>query len=264
MGGEWQQSHARPRPGRRDRPGRAQARQLFIYPAIITRCPLRPGALARSAMAARRPVPRARPARVSSPLIAPDRHAHPHRRCLLTDPTLWPAAALSAGRGRQRRGPAALLRGALPAGRDRFQLLRAAHGRERLALGPAHAGRLRLQHQGVPAVHQPPDAAVRPARRHPRGARRLAGAVLYYNDVPGELRDELWRRYTLALEPRACRASWAPCISSSCPGYARRARPRGAGRGGAAHGRASDLHRAAPPQLVRQPRRDGRHAGPAA
>ena len=24
---------------------------------------------------------------------------------------------------------------------------------------------------------------------------------LYYNDVPGELRDELWRRYTLALEP---------------------------------------------------------------
>ena len=49
MGGEWQQSHARPRPGRRDRPGRAQARQLFIYPAIITRCPLRHGALARSA-----------------------------------------------------------------------------------------------------------------------------------------------------------------------------------------------------------------------
>ena len=42
----------------------------------------------------------------------------------------------------------------------------------------------------------------------------------YYNDVPGELRDELWRRYTRWRWSRcACRASWAPCISSSRPGY---------------------------------------------
>ena len=42
---------------------------------------------------------------------------------------------------------------------------------------------------------------------------------LYYNDVPGELRDELWRRYTLALEPLRLPGKQAPCISSSRPGY---------------------------------------------
>ena len=115
-------------------------------------------------------------------------------------PRCWPAAAIRRPWPPTPR-PAALLRGALPAGRGRFQLLRAAHGRERLALGPAHAGRLRLQYQGIPAVHRPPDAAVRPARRHPRGLDGWPAPFLYYNDVPGELRDELWRRYTLALEP---------------------------------------------------------------
>ena len=89
-------------------------------------------------------------------------------------------------------------------------------------------------------------------------------APFLYNDVPGELRDELWRRYTLALEPLRLPGKLGAVHFQFPPWIRRDARGHAALAEAAAHGRASDLHRAAPPQLVRQPRRDGRHAGPAA
>ena len=59
----------------------------------------------------------------------------------------------------------------VPDGGGRLQLLRHAGPAGRAGLGRAHAGRLRLQRQGVPALHRPPDATARAAPGHPAGAR---------------------------------------------------------------------------------------------
>ena len=133
-------------------------------------------------------------------LIAPDRHAHPHRRCLLDRSTL-----LACGRFIRRPWP--------PTPRP----------------GCATTRRASRWSRSIPATTRCPENAWRWDQRTPDGfvfnikAFRLftshqtplsalpadiraeldgwPAPFLYYNDVPGELRDELWRRYTLALEP---------------------------------------------------------------
>ena len=153
-------------------------------------------------MAARRPVPRARPARVSSPLIAPDRHAHPHRRCLLDRShaaglrPLYPPAVAANAEARLRYYAA---RFPLVEIDSSYYALPTAENAWRWDQRTPDGFVFNIKAFRLFTSHQTPLSAL------PADIRaELDGwpaPFLYYNDVPGELRDELWRRYTLALEP---------------------------------------------------------------
>jgi len=72
-------------------------------------------------------------------------------------------------RGGHAGEAAAVLRPAVPAGRGRRHLLRAARRADRQVLGGADPGRIHLQRQGVQPVHPAPHSGQGTARRPARG-----------------------------------------------------------------------------------------------
>ena len=115
---------------------------------------------------------------------------HPDRHVVVDRPDAGEGRQLLPAGGEDRRGPAEVLRDALPAGGGRLHLLLPAVGEELGALDRAHAGRLHVQHQGVLAPDEPPHAtrlavrghqvgvaarAAREAERVPRQAARRGG-----------------------------------------------------------------------------------------
>src|SRR5690606_34924279 len=101
----------------------------------------------------------------------------------------------------QRRAAPALLCEPVPGGGGGQHLLRAALREQRAALVAAHAPRLRVPRQGVPALHPAPDAAAGAPAGPARAARRAGEAAFSYRALPPDIVDELWRRFALALEP---------------------------------------------------------------
>ena len=139
-----------------------------------------------------------------------------------TDPRCWPAAAIRRP-CRQRRGPAAPTRRAsrwsrsipattLPTAENAWRW------DQRTPDGLSSTSRRSGCSPATPLSALPADI---------RASSTVGRAV--HNDVPGELRDELWRRYTLALEPLPPGKLGA--VHFQFPPWIRRdARPRGAGR----------------------------------
>ena len=90
------------------------------------------------------------------------------------DKSLVDSGQVLSARGHQPRGAASLLRLAVPDGRGRLELLRHAGPGDDPAMGRAHARALRLQRQGVSALHRPPGAAACPSQGPPGSAREAA------------------------------------------------------------------------------------------
>src|SRR5690349_4359721 len=105
-------------------------------------------------------------------MIAGDRYGKDSRRYVIMDrqdaDRVGPV--LSAG-GENARGSAALLRLAISDRGNRQFLLWHSNRGECATMGRADAGRLRFQHQGVSALHPPPDPRREPVQRNTAVAR---------------------------------------------------------------------------------------------
>ena len=119
-----------------------------------------------------------------------------------TDPTLVKDGNFYPPATQDRRGAAAVLRVAVPAGRGRLHLLLPADREELGAVDRAHAAGVHVQHQGVLAADEPPDEARLALQGICRSSRRTIDKRNIYRDkLPDEVVDEVWQRFRDALMP---------------------------------------------------------------